>query len=318
MAQEEFKFPDEKVDETPEGADLEVEIVDDTPVQDRGRAPMPKEVVEELEKDDLEEYSDKVKKRLGQMKKVWHDERREKEKTIREKEEALRFAQQQFEENKSLKQRLGQGQKALVSEVTKAATNELAVAKDKLRQAYDSGDSAQITDAQEALTDIKLKLKDYERYRPSLQEEDNQVQTRQQVQAPARPTDTKAEAWRQKNTWFGADKAMTALALGLHEQLVEAHQDDPGYFRSDEYYQRIDTAMRKRFPENFEEEQAETTERGKPVPRKPSNVVAPVTRATAPRQVRLTPSQVALAKKLGVSNEAYAREMIKQENDNGR
>ena len=316
MAQEEFKFPDEKVDESPESDDISVEIVDDTPVQDRGRAPMPKEVVEELEKDDLEEYSDKVKKRLGQMKKVWHDERRAKEAFSREKDEALRFAQQQFEENKQLKHRLGQGQKALVSEVTKAATNELGVAKEKLRQAYDSGDSSQITDAQEALTDAKIRLKEYERYRPSLQEDNTGVQTKQQVQAPAQASDPKAEAWRQNNTWFGADEEMTALALGLHEKLVRSGVDP----RSDDYYQRVDSTMRKRFSDYFEDEPTQTQEQGKPAQRnKAATVVASATRTTSPRQVKLTPSQVALAKKLGVSNEAYAREMLKsQENDNGR
>ena len=309
---DEFKFPDEIEVTVGEPDDIKVEVVDDTPAQDRGRAPMPKEIVEELENDDLEEYSEKVKRRLGQMKKVWHDERRAKESTIREKDEALRFAQQQFEENKQLKQRLGRGEKALVSEVTKAATNELATSKARLTQAYESGDASLIADAQEAMTDAKIKLKEYERYRPSLQDDNNEVQTKQQVQAPAQVVDPKAEAWRQQNTWFGADKAMTALALGLHEELVESGVDT----RSDEYYAKLNRTMRKRFPENFEDEQAETVE--KTPPRKAATVVAPATRSTSPRQVRLTSSQVALAKRLGVSNEAYAREMMKQENDNGR
>ena len=100
MQQEEFKFPDEQSEEKLEAAapDIEIKIEDDTPEQDRGRVPMPKNVVEELEKDDLEEYSDKVKKRLGQMKKVWHDERSAKEAVAREKEEALRFAQAKMDE----------------------------------------------------------------------------------------------------------------------------------------------------------------------------------------------------------------------------
>ena len=312
---DEFKFPDEIEVTVGEPDDIKVEVVDDTPAQDRGRAPMPKEIVEELENDDLEEYSEKVKRRLGQMKKVWHDERRAKESTIREKDEALRFAQQQFEENKQLKQRLGRGEKALVSEVTKAATNELATSKARLTQAYESGDASLIADAQEAMTDAKIKLKEYERYRPSLQDDNNEVQTKQQVQAPAQVVDPKAEAWRQQNTWFGADKAMTALALGLHEELVESGVDT----RSDEYYAKLNRTMRKRFPENFEEEQNETQEQEKPVQRtKPATVVAPATRTTSPRQVKLTPSAVALAKRLGLSNEAYAREMIKLENDNGR
>lgn len=320
VEKEEFKFPDELEATKPEEGDLEIEIVDDTPEADRGRAPMPKEVVEELEKDDLEEYSEKVQKRLKQMKKVWHDERREKERSIREKEEALRVAQQTYEENKRLKERLGRGERVLAEEVTKAATNDLATAKDKLRQAYEAGDAAQIADAQEALTDAKIKLQNFQRFKPSVQEAETSVQQPQQTQAPAQVTDPKAEAWRQKNTWFGADEEMTALALGLHEKLVRSGVDP----RSDDYYRRVDTTMRKRFPEAFEDEPTQTQEEvketkdSKPAPRaKAANVVAPATRTTAPRQVRLTPTQVAIARRLGLSNEAYAKEMMKLENSNG-
>ena len=316
---EEYKFHDEIEKEAPEAAkddDFKVELVDDTPPEDRGRVPLPKEVVEELEKDDLEDYSEKVKKRLGQMKKVWHDERREKERLAREKAETERFAQAQMEEVKRLRQRLGQGEQAFAKVATDAAANRLATAKDKLKQAYESGDSERIADAQEALTDAKLTIKEVERFRPSLQPEDNVVEQRQQVQTPqvsAPVPDQKAEDWRQKNTWFGVDEEMTALALGLHEKLVRSGVDP----RSDDYYRRVDETMRKRFPESFEgeeDEQTQTREAEKPSRTKPATVVAPVTRSTAPRQVRLTSSQVALAKKLGLSNEQYARELMKLEN----
>jgi len=315
--QTEFKFPDEQeveVKSAPE-SDFEVKIEDDTPPQDRGRVPLPKEVVEELEKDDLEEYSEKVKKRLSQMKKVWHDERRAKESAYREKEEALRFAQMREQEIRQLKQRLGNGERAYVQEVTKSATNDLAVAKERLKQAYEAGDAERITEAQEALTEAKFKIKQYENFRPSLQEEESVVQQSQQYQAsPAsQPAlDPKAEAWKQKNPWFGADEEMTALALGLHEKLVRSGVDP----RSDDYYDRVNATMKKRFPEAFEdaeEERTQTREAEKPTRTKPANVVAPVTRSSAPRQIRLTPTQVALAKKLGLSNEQYARELMKLE-----
>jgi hypothetical protein len=319
MQQEEFKFPDEPAAESVQSQanDIEIKIEDDTPPEDRGRKPLPKEIVDELDKDDLEEYSEKVKKRLGQMKKVWHDERRAKEAVAREKDEALKFAQAQMEENRRLKQRLGTGEKAYIQEVTKAATNELNTAKDRLKQAYDSGDSEKITEAQEALTDAKLRLKEYERFQPSLQDEPERVQPTQQVTTPPQPADQKAENWKARNTWFGDDEEMTALALGLHEKLVRSGVDP----RSDDYYRRIDETMRKRFPESFNEGEADeapqTREAEKPSRTKPANVVAPVTRGTAPRQVRLTPTQVALAKKLGISNEQYAREIMKLENNNG-
>ena len=263
--------------------------------------------MDELEEDDLQEYSDKVKKRLGQLKKVWHDERRAKEVSFREKDEALRVAQSIFAENKELKQRLGQGEKLLVNGMTKEATSELASAKENLKQAYDAGDGSLIADAQEALTDAKLKIRDVKSYEDSLQANQNSVKT----QLEQAPVDRKAEAWSQQNKWFGSDDEMTALALGLHEKLVKSGVDPS----SDDYYRRVNETMRKRFPENFQEEL--TIEADKPVQRKAANVVAPATRSTAPTKVRLTNTQLALAKKLGVSPEVYAKEVIKLGNYNG-
>lgn len=318
---QEYKFPDEQETPVEEKADapeeLQVEIVDDTPSEDRNRVPLPKKVVEELEGDDLEEYSEKVKKRLGQMKKLAHDERREKERVAREKDEALRFAQQVYEDNKQLRQRLGKGEQAYAQVYAESATNDLTTAKDKLRQAYEAGDAAQITEAQELLTDAKLKLRDAQKYKPALQAEESEVKTSQQTPAPARstaPADPRAEAWRQENTWFGTNKSMTALALGLHEEMIEAGVNP----RSDEYYDKLNRTMRKRFPEAFEDDTEQPSREEKPARTKTTNVVAPATRSTAPRQVRLTSSQVALAKKLGLSNEQYAKELMKLEgNANG-
>jgi len=323
---EEFKFPHEteasdKPEQVVEDA-LEIQIEDDTPPEDRGRKPLPKEVVEELDKDDLEDYSEKVKKRLSQMKKVWHDERREKERAFREREEALRFAQSREEENKQLRQKVTLGQRAYVEEAAKSAANSVVSAKEQLKQAYESGDADKITEAQEALTDAKMRVKEVERFKPTLQKQESGGQQNQQVKAPdqvaAPMPDKRAEEWRNRNTWFGADEEMTALALGLHEKLVKSGVDP----RSDDYYSKIDQTMRKRFPESFEDDAEQTTEAApkqeRPRAQKAANVVAPVTRGTAPRQVRLTPTQVAIAKKLGLSNEQYARELMKLEaNQNG-
>ena len=320
---EEFKFPDEQEETKAEAAvedKIEIEIEDDTPPEDRGRKPLPKDIVDELDKDDLEEYSDKVKKRLSQMKKVWHDERREKERALREREEAIKFAQLREQEIQGLKQRLGVGEKAFIQEAIRAVKNDLVSAKDKLKQAYESGDSDKIAEAQEMLTDVKLRADKISRFKPSLQNEIQSVQTPQQATTPQvnqpSQSDPKAEAWRERNTWFGADEEMTSLALGLHDKLVRSGVDP----RSDDYYRQIDKTMRKRFPEAFESDEEEPTqtkdEVEKPAPRKkPANVVAPVTRSTAPRQVRLTPTQVAIAKKLGLSNEQYAKELLKLESN---
>ena len=320
--QEEFKFPDEieaeKAEAKPvETDEIEIQIEDDTPPQDRGRKPLPKEMVEELDKDDLEEYSEKVKKRLSQMKKVWHDERREKERAFREREEALRFAQVRENEIRQLKQRLGHNEQAFVKEAEKYANFDLNLAKERLKQAYEAGDGDKIASAQELLTDAKIKLQNLSRARPALQQPEEVVETPQRVSVdqapqPAKP-DPKAEAWRERNAWFGEDEEMTALALGLHEKLVRGGVDP----NSDEYYRRVDENMRKRFPEAFkdadEDEKPQTRQDEKPARTKPANVVAPVTRGTAPRQVRLTPTQVAIAKKLGISNQEYALELMKLE-----
>jgi hypothetical protein len=316
--QEEFKFPDEVEQKAQanqgDSEEFKVEVEDDAPPEDRNRVPMPKEVVEELDNDDLEEYSEKVKKRLSQMKKVWHDERREKERALREREEALRFAETREQEIRQLKQRLGTGERAFLQEVSKSATNDLTTAKERLKQAYESGDSERITDAQEALTDAKIRLQQLEKFKPALQKEEPVVEQQPQAQAPrqasAPSVDPKAEAWRQKNTWFGVDEEMTALALGLHEKLVRSGIDP----RSDDYYDRVNATMKMRFPDYFGEEQTQSKQEEKPARTKPANVVAPVSRTTAPRQtIRLTSSQVALAKRLGLSNEQYAKELMKLE-----
>ena len=322
---QEFKFPDEHQNEKEVKDDLEVQVVDDTPPEDRGREPMPKKIVEELEKDDLEEYSEKVKTRLSQMKKVWHDERREKESALREREEALRFAQIKDQEIKTLREKLGAGEKKWAADATEATQKEVASAKDKLKKAYESGDAELIAEAQEALTDAKIKLKEYEYFKPSLQEDKESVKSEQQVQAAPQVVDPKAAKWRDKNTWFGVDPEMTASALGLHEKLVRSGVDP----RSEDYYRQVDSTMRKRFPEyEWEEEpqrsrsESDSTREPEPeakpseskTPRKVANVVAPVTRSTSPKSIKLTTTQVALAKRLGLTNEQYAKELMKLEN----
>lgn len=322
MAEAAFKFPDEQENpksEAKEAEDIQIEIVDDAPPEDRGRQPLPKELVKELEDDDLEEYSDKVKKRLSQMKKVWHDERREKEAARREAEEALRIAQAKDNEIKKLRGQLGAGEKAFSEEVTKSAEFEITSAKKQLQDAYEEGDPVKIADAQEALTDAKIKLKEAQYRRPPLQEDRFEVQDAQQVQEPQPVYDPRAEAWRKDNTWFGVDEEMTSLALGLHQKLVRQGVDP----RTDEYYHRVDEAMKKRFPEYFdgqapeEEPEEQPQSRAKEKPRKPATIVAPATRSTAPNKVRLTQTQLALAKKFRLTPEQYAKEMIKLENNNG-
>ena len=316
----EFEFPDEKEAKAEsKGKPLEddIEVVDDTPEQDRGREPLPQEIVQELEADELEEYSDKVKTRLKQMKKVYHDERREKERALREQQEALLVAQKLLEENRKLKSTVNDRETALVSSFKETAVRNLEAAKQQYRAAYEEGDADKIVEAQERLTSAKIKADQAERYKPTpLQVDETPVNIPQQTQVP-RP-DQKAAAWQERNEWFGKDRVMTALALGLHEDLVAVHGQS--YATTDEYYQRIDTTIRAKFPEKFGDEVKTTDGGGKPVQRadtKPATVVAPASRSTSSKKIRLTQTQMNTIKKLGITPEQYAKEFMRLENQNG-
>jgi len=306
-----FKFPDEQDDvkvtteddQTDEQIIIDVE--DNTPAEDRGKPPLPDNVKEELYNDELEDYSSKVKKKLIQMKKLAHDERREKDNAIREQQEAIAFAQKVMQENQRLKSNLNNSEKNVLMSVQKAVAMEMEAAKRAYREAYDSGDTDKVMEAQERLTQATLKTEKVKNFRPpALQEEETPVQMQSQPAPQFRP-DPSAQAWQQENQWFGEDEEMTSLALGLHEKLKR----EGVQVSSQEYYRKIDATIRKRFPERFEEE-AEQNER--PVARR-SSVVAPATRSTAPKRVRLNPSELSLAKKLNLTPEQYAKAKLEME-----
>jgi hypothetical protein len=303
MAEEkEVQEQDQEIDLEAKEKDFELEIEDDTPEQDRNRQPLPKEMVQELEEDELEDYSEKVKTRLKQMKKVWHDERREKESALREQQEAVNLAQNLVEENKKLKTRLTEGEKSLISTATSAAELEMEMAKRAYKEAYDSGDSDKIVDTQEKLNNAGYRLQRLKGYRPPLQEENNSVQN-QPTQAAAPRLDQKTDSWRKQNTWFGQDEEMTATALGLHQKLEKQYGGQ--YIGTDEYWNTVNKTMQRRFPEYFGDEEPEKPQRTA------ATVVASASRSTAPKKIVLKQSQLALAKKLGLTPEQYAREYAK-------
>ena len=298
----EFTFPDEVEDKKSrskvEEAEPEVEVVDDTPEQDRGRKPMdeaPKDVTDE----ELSKYDEGVRKRIQHFTKGYHEERRAKETALREKDEAFRLAQQIVEENKRLKGSLSTNQNALLEQAKRSVANDMEEARRKYKTAYESGDSDALVSAQEEMTSVKLKADKINSFRPApLQEEENAVQTRQQVYQEPR-VDPKLISWKDENQWFGENKRMTAYALGLHEDLV--NEGIPA--GTDEYYRRINSDIRERFSDQFESgKQADAQ-----TPSRTSNNVAPATRSTAPKKIVLTKTQVELAKRLGLTNEQYAR-----------
>jgi len=317
-----YKFPDEVENEVveteskglPEEDDVQIEIEDDTPPKDRGRTKSEPEYVKQMEKDELDEYSEAAKNKIDGFRKIYHDERREKERALREQQEAVDLAKKLYEENKQLKNRVSSSDEAAITNFKSSAEQELAMAKKEYREAYDAGDSERLVEAQDKLTSAKMKIDKASTFsenlnqRRALQEQENDVQIQQQPQAaPVR--DSKAVAWQERNSWFGQDDEMTSLALGLHEKLVK--QNGLAYATTNEYYQRIDETMRKRFPENFEGEKEDDEKSS--VRTKPSTVVAPASRSTSSKKIRLNTSQLAIAKKLGLTAEQYARELLKME-----
>mgnify|MGYP003666645886 FL=1 len=304
----------ERVEQEPKQEELFIEEEDDTPPEDRGKEPLPDDIVKQVEGDTLEGYSERVKQRMAQLKKMHHDERREKEKAERERQEAVTYAQKVTDQNKRLQTTLSTGEEDYIKTLVSASETELKIAKRDYKEAYDSGDTEKIVEAQGAMNSAQMKLAQASGLKPQYttsQIPENSVESNQQQVRPqvAKP-DAKAQAWQDTNTWFGKDEEMTSLALGVHEKLVRNGLSPT----SDEYYRRIDETMQKRFPENFGDTSLEPD---RPAQRKPSNVVAPATRSTAPKKVRLSKTQVAFAKKLKLTPEQYAREMIKLENANG-
>ena len=289
-----------------EEEELEIVIEDDTPEEDRDREPMPEEIVDGLEKDELEEYSVEKSK---QLKKVWHDERRAKEEAQRERDAATTYAKQQLEENKKLRADLNKGEASLMENSKSSAENELALAKKVFKDAYDAGDVDAVADAQESMMAAKLRLQTAETYQPQYAEaEENNEQPQQQPQQ-AQQVDYKALAWQDKNkSWWGNNRKMTSFAFGMHEELVSQGIDPSA--DSDEYYSSIDKEMRLRFPEEFDEgsTEADTSPR---TAAKAKTVVSSAKRTTKSKQYVLTDSEVRLSHRLGVTPEEYAKQKIK-------
>ena len=317
MDKVDYEFPDEKQEkeQLTKGQEepIEFEIEDDTPEEDRGKEPLPKELVQELEQDELEDYSEKVKTRLKQMKKVWHDERREKDAARREQQEAIEYAKRILEENKALKSRLTAGEKTYLDTYKTAAEMELDNAKRAYREAYDAGDTDKLIDAQEKITNANYKLQKAREYVPSLQEQEYSVKDNPEVQVP-RP-DPRAAAWQERNTWFGKDEEMTSLALVLHQKLVKEY--GASYTSTDEYWTKVDDTMRRRFPDYFQDRTSEAETKPAGRTEKSNTVVAPATRSTGSKKILLKQSQLSIAKKLGLTPEQYVREMMKMEAKNG-
>lgn len=324
MKDDEYKFPDE-VDEKPKAKaedeldisiegddDVKIEVKDDTPDEDRYVEPLSDAVKEELEKvDESKDYSHNVKTKFKQYKKAWHDERRAKEAAYREQQEALQIAQNILEENKKLKSLLQTGEKELISTYQTSAEMEMEQAKRNFKEAYDSGEADKLLEAQQEMMKAQLKLDKTKNFKPTVQIDENPVQTTQK-QPAQQQMDPKVAAWVSKNEWFvdPNKRSMRRYAEGVHEDLAERY--GKAFIGTNEYFESIDKEVRKRFPEEFASVQ-NNDEDEPPQRTKPSTVVAPAKRSTAPKKIVLSKTQVGLAKKLGLTPEQYARELMKLE-----
>lgn len=320
---ESYKFPDEEEDKgKPEDTldisvedddvEIKIDVKDDTPSEDRFIEPLPTTIKEDLEKaDESEDYSHNVKLKFKQYKKAWHDERREKEAALREQQEALAVAQRILDENRKLKTVLESGEKELISNYQASAEMEVEKASRNYKEAYDSGDSDKLLEAQQEMIRAQLKLDKAKNFKPTVQNEENDVQLApQRSQNPQ--MDPKVASWVSKNPWFVDQnkRSMRRYAEGVHEDLEARY--GRGFIGTDEYYAAIDKEVQRRFPEEFGNVSTNDEEE-KPQRTKPSTVVAPAKRSTAPKKVVLSKTQVGLAKKLGLTNEQYARELMKLE-----
>jgi hypothetical protein len=313
---DEFKFPDEVEDKSSGNqsadTDIEIEIVDDTPPQDRGRKPLDREVADPTE-DEIESYSDKVKSRIKELTHARHDERRKAEALARERQELERLAQQLIDENKSLKQRYNAGQEVYATTAKEKAESDLDIARRELKQAHEAFDTDAIVAAQEKLAEAKMRSEAAKNFKPTpLQEAEYELKTQQPSEQSVKP-DEKSLRWQAKNQWFGQDgfEEYTSYALGLHQKLVSGGIDP----RSDDYYDQINGRMKSKFPELFGE--TEDKPKSGEVQKKPTTVVAPAARSASAGKIRLTATQVALAKKFNLTPQQYAAQVAKLENQNG-
>jgi hypothetical protein len=298
-------------------SDLDIEIIDDTPEQDRGRPRRPEGATPEIPGDDeIANYSEGVQKRIKKLKFEYHEERRAKEEAARQLDEATGLARRLMEDKRRMEEALRKGEEILVESAKSKVDVELDLARKKFKDAYEAGDADAIAASQERLASLSVQKASAESYRPVYNRgEGQQQQPQQQAYEPVvrQPTDPKALDWAKRNTWFGRDQMMTNYAKHIHDRIVVFDGVDP---RTEEYWQTIDGEIRKRFPEMFDDSENDSRQ-AQSNRQQASNVVAPASRSSAakPRkQVKLTATEVSLAKRLGLTVEQYAAEKMRSTN----
>jgi hypothetical protein len=320
MADNDYKFPHEieedqgkpeadfDIDIDAEG-DVDIQIEDDTPEVDRRARPLDKEV-EDPTDEEIENYTQGAQNRIKQLTHARHDERRAKEAVSREKDELERMAAAILEENRKLKEYVKNGEVTYAETLQAKAEAEMEMARRKYKEAQESYDSDAMLEAQENLTDAKMKLESAKNFRPTPLQNDNSAVQIQSSSQEVQRLDDKTLRWQAKNQWFGSPgyEEMTAFALGLHQKLVATGVDP----RSDDYFARVDGRLKQVFPELLGI--SESADRKADPVKKPATVVASSSRSSgAKRVVKLTTTQQRLADKFGLSHKQYAQEVLKLE-----
>jgi len=287
-------------------SNFEVEVVEDTPEEEKPRLAEDREP-EVPSDDEIDKYSAGVQKRINKLKFEAQEQERQKLEAHKLQEEALRYAQQIKAENEKLKQSLDQGEATLIDQAKGRITAELDKAKTAYKAAYESGDPDALLAAQEQLSAMQNEQYRVNTYKPQPRIQANptpQPQYAQQTPQIPRPDD-RALNWAKNNEWFETDSEMTGYAYGLHEKLVKSGIDP----RTEQYYNEIDSAVRRVFPDRFDDGQVE-----EPAPQRQNGsvVAAPSKSTKKPRTVRLSSTQASLAKRLGLSNEQYAAQLLKE------
>lgn len=308
LEEEEFQLP-EPEDKAPVQGELDIEIEDDTPLEDRDK---PIVNIEDADDEELASYSKNVRSRIHKMTLAKNSERRAKEEAERQREAAENFAKQVYEENKRLKSQLEEGSKIFIDQNKTTAQMEIETAKKRFKQAFEVGDSDELAAAQEALAKATLRLDKAETMRPIETPDIPYEEPKPNRLAPT------TQEWVDNNSdWWGKDEEMTMAAMGLDKKLQKQYGSE--YVGTPEYFRTIDKTMRKRFPEHFgvqdeeddlpPQKKSQTDDEETSRRTKPASVVAPATRSTPPNRVKLKASEATIARRLGVPIEEYAKQV---------
>ena len=296
----------EEVEEEGQEIELPEEVSEDAPAMETKEEEKPEEEVKESEKeetDELDNYSDSVKKRISKLTSKFREEERQ-------RQAAIEYAEAVKKQNEELQSRLSKLDTTYVGEFDSRVQSQSIAAKEAYRKAVEDNDVDAMYEAQQNISRIALEEARLNQIKQQREEQAKVQEANGAAPAPAQPSatpppppkpDPKAEEWAQKTTWFGQDQTMTYAAFGLHKQLIEEEGFDA---TSDEYYTELDNRIRTEFPHKFQETQKKSS--GPRV----ASAGTTASKSSSPkgrRTVKLTPSQIAIAKRLNVPLEEYAK-----------